>query len=103
MKITGPLQSERASGTVAEFLTFSHRKSGQQCRFQKKQKDANTIGQIEQRAKFQVAICACNFMKYGEAVFGCALFGNDLSLYSTKAERKKITSQNQCVSEYLNN
>jgi len=38
-KITRPLQSGTASGTIAGVLTFSQRASGSQCRFQKKQKD----------------------------------------------------------------
>lgn len=37
-KNTGPLFSNRASGAFAKFLTFSFRKSGQQVRWQKKQK-----------------------------------------------------------------
>ena len=103
MKVTGPLHSERASGTFADILTFSNRKSGQQCRFQRKQKDANSVDQNVQRAKFQLAICACNFMMYGEAVFGVAIYGNSLGLYTSEADRKHMTEQNECASQYLNN
>jgi len=39
-KVTGPLLSESASGSVSPCLTFSERKTGSQVRFQKKQKRA---------------------------------------------------------------
>jgi hypothetical protein len=42
VKIKGPLFSESASGTVADCMTFSKRKSGQQVRFQRKQKPVLT-------------------------------------------------------------
>ena len=101
MKITGPLQSERASGTVADVLTFSHKRTGQQARFQKKQKDANTSSQGVQRAKFLNASTACRFMEYGVAIFGASLYGPDKSFYDEKAEKKEMTGYNLCVADYL--
>lgn len=44
--------SERASGSIAQFLTFSERKSGSQVRWQKKQNDILSASRIDQRAKF---------------------------------------------------
>jgi hypothetical protein len=54
-KTSGPLLSENAHGTVAETLTYSKRSSGNQVRYQKKQKDANTPAQIIQRGYFLTA------------------------------------------------
>lgn len=52
-KITGPLYSKTASGTIAKNITFSLRGSGQQCRLQKKQLDRITSGRTEQREKYK--------------------------------------------------
>lgn len=57
-KITGPLFSQEASGSMGPRLTFSHRKSGQQVRFQKKQKDYNTADQATQRNYFELGSTA---------------------------------------------
>jgi len=55
VKLTGPLHSETARGSVGEALTYSNRKSGAQVRFQKKQKDVITTLRTAQRVKFQLA------------------------------------------------
>jgi len=55
VKITGPLHSDTASGTIADVLTFSQRSSGQQVRYQKKQKDVITPLRTAQRFKFSMA------------------------------------------------
>jgi hypothetical protein len=52
-KVTMPLLSESASASVGKELTFSVRASGQQVRFQKKQKDRITPARILQRFKFK--------------------------------------------------
>lgn len=53
MKVKGPLLSLKASGTIADVLTFSNRTSGQQCRFQNKQKDKTTPDRTVQRDKYR--------------------------------------------------
>lgn len=75
MKITGPLQSISASGTIAKNLTFSLRKSGQQVRWQKKQKDKITTARTTQRAKFQIAMEAWKYWDYGIINYGFQCFG----------------------------
>lgn len=93
--------SESASGTIGPFLTFSKRKTGQQCRLQKKQNYPATPNQSTQRAKFDKAFCACNYMSFGVLNFGVSIFGNELSLYTLFSNKRHITEQNQCISEYL--
>jgi hypothetical protein len=51
-KVSGPLFSASAHGTIGERLTFSRRASGQQARFQRPQKDRITSARIPQRYKF---------------------------------------------------
>lgn len=59
-KIKSPLFSESASGTVADCMTFSRRKSGQQVRFQRKQKDIITTPRTNNRLKYTDAVNAWN-------------------------------------------
>ena len=56
VKLTGPLFSNTASGTLADALTFSHRTSGAQVRTQRKQKDRVTALRTAQRAKFLLGL-----------------------------------------------
>jgi len=65
-KSKGPLFSENASGSVTPVLTFSLRNSGQQVRYQRKQKDKITAGRIPVRANYAVAVSAWNFMSDDE-------------------------------------
>ena len=51
-KIKGPLLSNEASGSIGPRLAFSQRKSGQQVRHQKAQKDLTTAGRTVQRDYF---------------------------------------------------
>lgn len=55
-KIKGPLFSQKASGSVANFLTFSDRKTGQQARFQRKQRYQRTPAQRVGRDIYRAAI-----------------------------------------------
>lgn len=48
--------SEQASGSIADYLTFSERKTGSQVRWQKKQKDVITEARTEQRTKFSLCV-----------------------------------------------
>jgi len=60
MKLTGPLFSLEASGSVGPRLTFSKRKSGQQVRFQRAQKDVITPKRTAQRLKFNQGLLLWN-------------------------------------------
>ena len=65
-KIKGPLLSHEARGTIAEKLTFSVRSSGQQARFQKKQKDILTAGRVSQREIYSDSVEAWNALSQEE-------------------------------------
>jgi CRISPR/Cas system-associated endonuclease Cas1 len=103
MKIIGPLQSEKASGTIKDVLTFSSRKTGQQARFQRKQKDTNSATQQAQRKKFLNASIACRNMEYGIITIGAAIFGNRKDKDIEEVEGKALTEYNNCIGEILNN
>jgi len=62
VKVNGPLLSKTASGSIAKRLTFSQRKSGQQVRFQRAQKDVITSNRTTQRAWFLSAVSAWNLL-----------------------------------------
>jgi hypothetical protein len=100
-KITGPLFSEKASGTVQTVLTFSNKRTGQQVRYQKKQKDFESVPQLDQRNKFQLASLSCRLMDYGVAIAGVSSFGVDDIFYTEKAKNKNVTGYNLCISDYL--
>lgn len=55
-KLTGPLLSEQARGSMGPRLTYSERKSGSQVRFQKKQTDVESEDRTRQRTRFWVAV-----------------------------------------------
>ena len=55
-KVTGPLLSIEARGSVGRCLTFSKRRYGQQVRWQRKQKDVITSGRTAQRSKFLLGL-----------------------------------------------
>jgi hypothetical protein len=101
MKITNPLLSQEAHGTLGDVLTFSKKKVGQLARYQRKQRDVLTISRTEQRQKFQNASLGCRFFEYGEAIFGVALFGNEKSLYLEEAKKQDLTPYNVCIKEYI--
>jgi hypothetical protein len=54
-KLTGPLLSLSASGTIGNVLTFSKRSSGNQTRYQRRNIDRETTAQLSQRAMFKEA------------------------------------------------
>lgn len=101
MKVQGPLFSHEASGTIGGILTYSKRQSGQQVRYQKKQKDANTILQGAQRFKFLKASTACRFMDYGEGFFGAAIYGHEKAPYITGAVGENLTGYNLCIEKNI--
>jgi len=51
-KLQGPLLSVNAHGSIAKRITYSKRASGNQARFQRANKDANTSSQQTQRSLF---------------------------------------------------
>ena len=51
-KLKGPLLSTGAHGSIAKRITFSGRTSGNQVRFQRANKDAQSTGQQTQRSLF---------------------------------------------------
>jgi hypothetical protein len=65
-KVHGPLFSENASGSVTPVLTFSVRNSGQQVRYQRKQKDRITAGRIVARANYSDAVVLWNLLSVSE-------------------------------------
>jgi len=89
-KLTGPLLSLKASGSIAKNLTFSERKSGSQVRFQKKQKDVLTSDRVEHRARFLEAAAAWN-----------ALFEEEKLDYKQRAVSLAMTGYNLFLKEYL--
>jgi len=103
MKIIGPLFSQKARGTFRDFLTFSYRKTGQQARYQKKQKDSQSPDQLAQREKFSKTSLACRFFNYGVAINGAAFFGLDSDFYNDKIKNKDLTKYNFCISDNIKN
>lgn len=101
MKVHGPLLSQEAKGTISSFLTFSKRDSGQQARWQKKQKDRESDLQVEQRSQFLLASLSCRNFGYGAAIFGVSLFGNDIILYNDRAKDQNLSGYNLCIAEYI--
>ena len=100
-KIESPLLSDSASGSVGPCLTFSQKKSGQQVRFQKKQKDVASDPRLLQRAKFLDASLSCRFFGYGGAFYGIVFAGVDKAFYDEKAAGKPLTGYNVCIEDYL--
>jgi len=82
--------SQSASGTIAKNITFSKRASGQQVRFQKKQKDKITTARTEQRAKFNNAISAWNL-----------LTPTQKTNWNTQAKGQNLTGYNLYISIYI--
>lgn len=82
--------SESASGTVAGMLTFSRRNSGNQVRFQKKQKDVITSARTLQRNKYKQAIAAWN-----------ELTGPQKAQWTRNAKSQALTGLNLYIRIYL--
>ena len=91
-KVHGPLFSNSASGSIAETLTFSKKRTGQQVRIQRKQKDVITSLRIVQRSLYSEALSEWRS-------FGLLLKGS----YEVEAYPKKITGFNLFIKKYLLN
>ena len=89
-KIRGPLLSHEARGTIAEKLTFSVRSSGQQVRFQRKQKDVITASRESQREIYSDSVLAWN-----------ALSEEEKSYYIEEAEPYEFTGYNLFMRLFL--
>lgn len=101
VKVKAPLFSISASGTIAEFLTFSNRQKFQQVRWQKKQKDRNSSNQKIQRALFFDAESIAKNRDFGNCVFGFSLFGLDIVGLRKLALGKKMTWYNYLISKII--
>lgn len=82
--------SQSASGTIAGNITFSKRASGQQVRFQNKQKDKITSARTEQRDKFSDAVDAWNLLTPTEK-----------RSWNTQAKGQNVTGYNLFISIYI--
>ncbi len=89
-KVKGPLGSLAARGSVGGVLTFSRRKTGQQVRFQRKQKDAQSPGQLAQRANYYEAVEGWNNLALEEQ-----------QAWGTLAVGKKMSGYNFYLKSYL--
>ncbi len=103
MKVQGPLFSLEAHGTIGDLLTFSKRRTGQQVRYQRKQKDAQSVDQVSHRAKFVSSSFACRFFNFGVAFYGSSIFGLSDEIYSGEAEGKTLSEYNLCVADNIPN
>jgi len=101
MKVKGPLFSSTARGTISDVLTFSKRKSGQQVRFQRKQKDVITALRTVQRAKFIDAVERWNTKDFGIAQFGFSFFGMDSVGFEKKGTKQNITGYDFFIKDFL--
>jgi len=68
-KLTGPLFSVDARGSVGRELTYASRKSGRHVRFQKKQTDYENANRAPIRAAFANGIILWNSMPLDEKDF----------------------------------
>jgi hypothetical protein len=101
MKIRGPLHSDKATGTIVDFLTFSLRKEGQLARYQAKQKDVLTSDRINQRNNFLSAIERWNTRDFGIAEFGFSFYGMNPEGFEQIAEGLNITGYNLFLKGFL--
>ena len=82
-KPNGPLMSQNASGKIGERLVFSVRKSGQQVRFQRAQKDVITAGRTTARDNYKKAYEAWNsIFPFQRAAYKVLAIGSKLSGYN---------------------
>lgn len=88
-KVKRPLMSMEAHGTVAKGLTFSLRKSGQQVRWQRKQKDVITSARQDQRDRFNSAREPWTMTDIGILNFGYFLFGGKVVSISSLPKGKR--------------
>jgi len=100
-RIKSPFFSVSASGTIGKSLTFSKRRSFQQCRWQRKQKDSNTISQKSQRSLFLFAQEIIKYRDFGNCVFGFSLYGINKDGLKDQSLGKQMTWYNYIISKIL--
>lgn len=83
--------SVTAQGSIAGNLTFSIRKSGQQARFQRKQRDYVSTARAAQRAKYQTVVAAWR-----------ALSPTEKAVYDVLADGKHMSGYNMYVRLFIN-
>lgn len=93
--------SLQASGTIAQFLTFSKRLSGQQVRWQKKQNDVVTSERETQRAKFLSSSFASRFWQLGNAICGSVVCGNDVDDVNLSAKSLPLSGYNLSIKQII--
>lgn len=102
MKVTAPLMSFTAHGTICKNLTFSLRKSGQQVRWQKKQKDVETPSRLAQRSEFLKCLTSWGMYDFGIQQFGFFLCGGK-DIQISKLPKEKRAPKFACyVRDFLN-
>jgi len=96
VKIITPLLSAKASGLIGPRLVFSLRKSGQQVRIQKSQKDAKTSSQLDHRDRYQL---------YSQMWYGIKDYVDDKKAWEFYGKIFNIsgTAYNAFMSAYLKN
>lgn len=100
-KVTLPLLSESAQGSVGGVLTFSVRGSGQQVRYQRKQKNLPSADQVVARAVYADACLAWYLMEYGVAQYGEAQYGDSQDFNNALAEGEAMSGFNIFVQDYI--
>lgn len=88
--VKSPLLSKSASGTIGENLTFSLRDTGQQVRFQKRQKDVFSVPREVQRTLYREAYEQWNLLD-----------SDDKKMWLRMAYSKQMTGYNLFVKTYL--
>lgn len=94
--------SESAQGSIAGVLTFSVRKSGQQVRYQRKQKNAPSADQIIARGVYSDARLAWHSMEFGVIQFGDQFFGDSQEFENDLADGEGMSGFNIFVQYYIN-
>lgn len=101
VKIRSPLYSMSASGILRDRICFSNRKTYQLARWQKKQSDRKSTDQLDQRAKFSLALETIESRDFGCSVFGFSLFGIDVEGIKKIVSQKNMTWHNYLLKDIL--
>jgi len=89
-KLTSPLMSQTASGTIGPRMTFSMRKSGAQVRIQKFQKDKFSLSQLTHRSIYNFALAKWNSFTISQK-----------SVYQLEAKKLKMSGYNFFMKQAL--
>jgi hypothetical protein len=101
VKIAQPLMSFSASGSIAKFLTFSKRNSGQQVRWQKKQIDQESAKRLIQRNKFLSASNSIRFYEMGSIILGNCVLGVDIDDFNFLAKNTPLSGYNLGIKKVI--